>query len=213
MTRRIILVIALAAATSASAQTRIVDGDTLDLDGTRYRIEGIDAPEAGQRCNGTSRPWNCGEAATDKLAEIVSGHDIRCTPLGTDGRGRVLATCTADGRDIGETMVLSGLAWAFTRYSDRYINQETQAKSTDLGIWQAPTEPPWDYRDRRWQVAKQIAPDGCPIKGNISRNGHIYHPPWSPWYDRTKISPEKGERWFCDEAEAVAAGWRAPRWR
>ncbi len=52
---------------------------------------------------------------------------------------------------------------------------------------------------------------GCRIKGNISQNGKIYHVPGSPSYDQTKIDESKGERWFCTEAEAQAAGWRPPR--
>jgi hypothetical protein len=32
--------------------------------------------------------------------------------------------------------------------------------------------------------------------------------PWSPWYASVKIDEGKGERWFCSEAEAQAAGWR-----
>jgi endonuclease YncB( thermonuclease family) len=51
----------------------------------------------------------------------------------------------------------------------------------------------------------------CRIKGNISESGRIYHVPGSEWYERTQINPAKGERWFCSEAEAKAAGWRAPR--
>jgi hypothetical protein len=51
----------------------------------------------------------------------------------------------------------------------------------------------------------------CRIKGNISESGRIYHLPGSEWYERTQINPAKGERWFCSEAEAKAAGWRAPR--
>jgi endonuclease YncB( thermonuclease family) len=51
----------------------------------------------------------------------------------------------------------------------------------------------------------------CRIKGNISDNGRIYHVPGGKWYDRTEIDPAKGERWFCSEQEALAAGWRAPR--
>jgi hypothetical protein len=47
---------------------------------------------------------------------------------------------------------------------------------------------------------------GCPIKGNITSNGEkIYRVPWSPWYDRTGIDEARGERWFCDVAEAAAA--------
>ena len=53
---------------------------------------------------------------------------------------------------------------------------------------------------------------GCRIKGNISSSGErIYHVPGGEWYDRTKITAGKGERWFCTEAEAQAAGWRASR--
>jgi hypothetical protein len=52
---------------------------------------------------------------------------------------------------------------------------------------------------------------GCRIKGNISQSGRIYHVPGSPSYDQTRIDESKGERWFCSEAQARAAGWRAPR--
>lgn len=49
----------------------------------------------------------------------------------------------------------------------------------------------------------------CRIKGNISRSGErIYHVPGGRWYERTRINPSKGERWFCSEEEARAAGWR-----
>ncbi len=39
----------------------------------------------------------------------------------------------------------------------------------------------------------------------------IYHLPGGNWYDRTRIDPTKGERWFCSEAEARAVGWRTAR--
>ncbi len=48
----------------------------------------------------------------------------------------------------------------------------------------------------------------CRIKGNISRSGKIYHLPGMSHYSRTKIDEGKGEKWFCSEAEAQAAGWR-----
>lgn len=53
-------------------------------------------------------------------------------------------------------------------------------------------------------------PSGCLIKGNIGKNGRIYHVPGSPSYAQTQIDESKGERWFCTEAEARTAGWRAP---
>nr|WP_244420843.1 hypothetical protein [Mesorhizobium japonicum] len=54
---------------------------------------------------------------------------------------------------------------------------------------------------------------GCNIKGNISINTgeRIYHVPGQEHYWETKISPQYGERWFCTEDEARAAGWRKAR--
>ncbi len=57
-------------------------------------------------------------------------------------------------------------------------------------------------------VSDQTSPN-CVIKGNISMSGErIYHVPGQRYYDVTRIEPANGERWFCREAEARAAGWR-----
>jgi len=52
--------------------------------------------------------------------------------------------------------------------------------------------------------------EGCDIKGNISfdTGERIYHVPGQEFYESTAIDPAYGERWFCTEAEARAAGWR-----
>ena len=54
---------------------------------------------------------------------------------------------------------------------------------------------------------------GCGIKGNISisTGERIYHVPGQLHYAETIISPQYGERMFCTEAEARAAGWRKSR--
>jgi hypothetical protein len=63
------------------------------------------------------------------------------------------------------------------------------------------------------QVSSSTTRDGCNIKGNInSRGERIYHTPASPWYAETTVNKSRGQRWFCTEAEAVAAGWRSARW-
>jgi len=54
-------------------------------------------------------------------------------------------------------------------------------------------------------------PGKCRIKGNIGASGKVYHLPGTPSYEKTRIDETKGERWFCTEEEARAAGWRAPR--
>ena len=205
--------VAFVISTAAASDVRVVDGDTIKIDDVSYRIEGIDAPEAGQRCSdGKGGTWRCGQAATVAMAALVESAEVRCDALSDDGMGRMVANCFADAASVGVHMVRRGLAWAFVKYSDTYIAEERLARSEGIGIWRAETLPAWEYREQRWAVAEQKAPDGCPIKGNISSNGRIYHAPWSPWYDRTRVSIENGERWFCIEAEALAAGWRAPLW-
>ena len=54
--------------------------------------------------------------------------------------------------------------------------------------------------------------DACNIKGNVSTQGErIYHVPGQKYYNDTRISASHGERWFCSEEEARAAGWRRSR--
>ena len=58
-------------------------------------------------------------------------------------------------------------------------------------------------------VAEDAPAQDCSIKGNVSRSGErIYHVPGGRFYDRTKINESAGERWFCSEEDALAAGWR-----
>ena len=54
---------------------------------------------------------------------------------------------------------------------------------------------------------------GCDIKGNISYDTgeRIYHVPGQEYYAETRINLLNGERWFCTEAEAQAAGWQRAR--
>mgnify|MGYP006273720205 CR=1 FL=1 len=192
---------------------RVVDGDTLDVGGHVVRIHGIDAPEAAQRCpGGPPRLRACGDVAARALTALVNGERTRCEVGGFDGYDRAIATCFVDGVDVGRALVRDGLAMAFVRYSDDYAEDEAQAREANRGLWRTDWQAPWDFRVQRWQSATQQAPKGCPIKGNISQDGdRIYHTPWgSQWYGRTRISPGKGERWFCSEREALDAGWRAP---
>lgn len=199
----------------------VTDGDTIHVGPAIVRLFGIDAPEASQRCGrARSGTWPCGQAASDRLAELAEGQPVRCAVLDRDHYGRLIGRCAVETEgsritDVGATLVREGLAWAFVRFSDAYVDAEAAARAERIGVWQGDAQAPWDFRAERWATAGQVAPDpDCPIKGNISRSGErIYHTPWSPWYDRTVISESQGERWFCDEAEALAAGWRGVRFR
>jgi hypothetical protein len=108
--------------------------------------------------------------------------------------------------NLNAEMVRSGLALAFRTYSLGYVEQETEAKLAKRGLWSGQFDPPWVWRASQGQPPPDPA---CPIKGNIGKGGNrLYHLPGDWDYDRTKIDTKKGERWFCSEGEAKAAGWQ-----
>ena len=192
-----------------SGGATVVDGDTFDIGGERIRLEGIDAPEMTQTCtNADGGTWACGRAAERALSQMTVGQIVLCDRKGHDKYKRTLAVCYVAGEDINSLLVRRGLARAFVKYSLAYSAEEESARAEHLGVWQADNIAPWDYRHDRWQTAEGSAPQGCAIKGNISGHGKIYHVPWSAWYDKVKVDAARGERWFCSEAEALAAGWR-----
>ncbi|QRM35451.1 thermonuclease family protein [Microvirga sp. VF16] len=192
----------------------VLDGDTADIDGKRVRFFGIDAPELSQSCvDAAGRSWQCGQEARGRLMELTQGKVVTCTYEEADATGRLLGSCKVAGRDINGILVAEGLAWAFVRYSDVYLVTERQARAERKGIFAAKNVTAWDYRAERWHKStaetQTGASKGCPIKGNVSASGeHIYHMPWDRYYAATKIDTTKGERWFCDEADAEKAGWR-----
>lgn len=216
--KKLLLAAAVAVALAPSVgvtqeAVRVIDGDTLTIGDSTFRLHGIDAPEFGQKCSEAGGgTWACGKEATKRLQLLVRGQSVDCDNRGADGFGRTIAVCHVNEVDLNAEMVSQGFAWAFRKYSTDYAELEDTIRRTGKGIWQAKTQTPWEYRAAKWEVAAQESPAGCPTKGNISKSGRIYHAPWSAWYNRTKLSVEKGERWFCDEADALAAGWRAPIW-
>jgi endonuclease YncB( thermonuclease family) len=204
------------AATMAAAEprgtARVTDGDTLVVDAVRVRLHGIDAPELAQRCGRDGGgDWACGQAAAAHLAALVAGREVRCEARERDVYGRVVATCAADGIDLGRRMVSEGLAWAYSRFSADYQAVEAEARAAGRGLWQGDAQAAWDWRNRATTaVSNRRAAAGCVIKGNITAAGErVYHTPASPWYARTRVDESAGEAWFCSAADAEAAGWRA----
>ena len=212
-----------------SGRARVIDGDTIEVDGTRIRLFGIDAPERGQSCQAEGELWICGRLARLMLEDRISGRSVVCEERDQDRYGRIVAVCRAGGEDLNAWMVSEGWALAYRRYAQDYVDEEADAKASRLGVWRGDFVPPWDWRrgKRLPRAARDTGPametnhaipraanrgGGCRIKGNISSDGvRIYHVPGGRYYDRTRISTSKGERWFCSEAEARAAGWRRSR--
>ncbi len=130
-----ILCLFLLASTAAHATdtitgpARVIDGDTIEIEGEKIRLKGIDAPEMGQPCHSGG---DCGERAAMALENIIAFHANRgryvsCTTEGRDRYRRILASCTAGERDLGGYMMGLGLAVPY-RYD---------------------FEAPWLYRQKR----------------------------------------------------------------
>ena len=76
----------------AATYIRVIDGDTLHVDGKKIRLTGIDAPELSQTCrDAQAREWPCGQAAKARLIELVSRGEVACSARGRDRYGRTLA--------------------------------------------------------------------------------------------------------------------------
>ncbi|WP_368413408.1 thermonuclease family protein [Dongia sp.] len=215
-----LLLIVLPASASAETLTGIasvIDGDTIEIHGQRIRLHGIDAPESSQTCNdATATPYRCGQKAALALAEQIDGQPVACDVRDVDRYGRLVAVCFAESQDINAWLVASGLAVEYRKYSLDYVGQEATAQAARIGLWSGSFVMPWDFR--HGQSASTPANDNlpadaqCSIKGNISNSGkRIYHVQGSGDYDLTRIDESKGERWFCTEAEAIAAGWLRAR--
>jgi hypothetical protein len=113
------------------------------------------------------------------LAGRIRGQSIECEVHAIDEHKRRIASCNHAGEDLSTWLVSEGLALAVRRFSEGLVPVEEAAKAAGRGLWQTTFEAPWDYRAHRWKVAAQESPEGCPIKGNISRDGEkIYHTPW-----------------------------------
>lgn len=196
------------------------DGDSFRIGETRYRLFGIDAPEFDQTCLRDGRTWACGNASSQQLSKLITGREVRCVPMSTDAYGRVVVKCSVGDTDINRTMVASGLAVAFRRYSTEYVSAEDAARNSRRGLWVGTFQMPSEVRAASRRATEPAHPreanvssarrssgqpsSGCNIKGNHSRHGDwIYHVPGMPYYDRTRA-----EQMFCSEADARAAGYR-----
>lgn len=200
-----------------SGPVRVVDGDTIRVGQTRVRLQGIDAPESGQRCGSAGiGVWSCGDWVTAQVRERYEGRMAACRFIELDRYARSVAVCSVGGEDIGGTLVREGLAFAYRAYSMRYDADEKAAAIDGRGLHAVDIENPAVFRAvkrearvKRADASADVSPD-CRIKGNISSSSgeKIYHEPGQMHYGKTIVTETRGERWFCSTVEAEAAGWR-----
>ena len=128
---------------------RIIDGDTIVINGERIRLQGIDAPETEQFClDNKARVAKCGRGVRDRLIEKAEGRAWTCRALGRDRFNRLLARCYVAGEDIQQWMVRSGFALSYRQYSHDYDADEEAARAARAGLWGGAFIAPWDWRHR-----------------------------------------------------------------
>ncbi len=127
---------------------RVIDGDTLDVGSVRVRLHGIDAFERDQMCDRNARPWACGAAAAAALKSRAEGRRLECQVLDTDRYGRMVSRCQRDGVDVAEALVSDGLALAYRRYSQDYLDEERTAQMGRIGAWDGSFDRPEQWRSR-----------------------------------------------------------------
>ena len=128
----------------SSGQVRVIDADTVDIDETRFRLFGIDAPESNQTCRAWGWTWDCGAAATEALASRAAG--MSCTGSETDRYGRSIGVCSSGGEDLNAWLVANGWALAYRQYAEDYVSQEEDARSNGRGIHRGEFVEPWNWR-------------------------------------------------------------------
>ena len=132
--------------TSFADSLRVVDGDTIVLNGEKIRFSGIDTPELKQTCMKDNEKIFCGETAKILLIKKIGNKTPECISEGKDAYKRTLAECFVKGESLSVFLVRSGFAFAYRKYSDKFIKDEEFAKENKLGMWAMTFQYPWDFR-------------------------------------------------------------------
>ena len=129
-----------------SQELRVVDGDTIHLNGEKIRFIGIDTPELKQTCIKEGFIDQCGVTAKEILIVKIGDNKVECISEGKDRYKRTLAECFVNDESLSSYLVRSGYAFAYRRYSKIFIPDEDYAKDNKIGMWSMKFQYPWDYR-------------------------------------------------------------------
>ena len=138
--------------------SKVIDGDTVQIDNFKIRLEGIDAPEMRQKCKREFlkisstigfifyKDYNCGEVSKKKLKDKINKSEIKCISSSKDRYKRHIATCFKGQTNLNQWMVKNGYAIAYRRYNKKYIPDEDFAKENKLGLWKGKFMKPEKWR-------------------------------------------------------------------
>ena len=131
-----------------SSEIKIIDGDTIHIDGEKIRFSGIDTPELKQTCITNKKIIFCGMEAKNLLTKIINNRDVNCISEGKDQYKRTLAECFVGDLSISRYLVREGYAFAYRKYSKKFVKDEEFAKESNKGMWSMSFEYPWEYRKK-----------------------------------------------------------------
>jgi endonuclease YncB( thermonuclease family) len=129
-----------------SQTIKIIDGDTIHLDGEKIRFTGIDTPELKQTCVNAGVKDNCGITAKQILIDKIGDNIVECISEGKDQYKRILAECFVNNESLSSYLVRNGYAFAYRRYSKKFVPDEDYARINKIGMWSMEFDYPWDYR-------------------------------------------------------------------
>ena len=131
---------------SFAENLKVIDGDTIVLNGEKIRFSGIDTPELKQTCIYKNQEVICGVFAKMLLIEKIGNETPVCISEGKDIYKRTLAECFIDGESLSSFLVRSGYAFAYRKYSKKFVEDEEFARANKLGLWSMKFQYPWDFR-------------------------------------------------------------------
>ena len=129
-----------------SQDVKITDGDTIKINGEKIRFSGIDTPELNQTCAKEGIKNSCGLIAKQILIDKIIDNKVKCIKEGKDRYKRILAECFVKNESLSRYLVRSGYAFAYRKYSKKFIIDEDYARVNNLGMWSMEFEYPWDFR-------------------------------------------------------------------
>ena len=131
-----------------SSKIEVIDGDTIKINGEKIRFSGIDTPELKQTCIKNGLENSCGIKAKTILSEKIGKNKIKCISEGKDQYKRMLAECFVNNESLSSYLVKSGYAFAYRKYSKKFVSQEDIAKKNQSGLWEGSFLMPWDWRKK-----------------------------------------------------------------
>ena len=155
----LLLLSSAAAEAQIRGGVRVLDGDSVWIQGIAIELDGIDAPEADQRClKADGRHYACGELATRALRTIIGGQRATCEQVGRTATGKLRARCRLRRRDLAREMLALGWAVAPEGAPGDYAKAQAEAEAKREGIWDGRFVLPWEWRRGKRLVETTPAP-------------------------------------------------------